>query len=642
MPGRPTFGSGWTPLTRSADVRAAADIGARFVCPGDLEWPRQLDDLASMVRADGAAPLGLWVRGEVDLRFACLRSVSVVGARAATSYGEHVAGDLAAGLADHGCTVVSGGAFGIDGAAHRGSLAAGGTTVAVLACGVDVAYPRGHAALLDRIALDGLLVSEWPPGCTPMRHRFLVRNRVIAALTRGTVVVEAAARSGALATAHRARDLNRYLMAVPGPVTSAMSAGCHQLIREDGAICVGRASEVMELIGAIGDDLAPVEEPATSPRDGLDAMTLRVLDAVPVRRAAGPASIGLTAGLDARAVAAGLGRLFARGLVERLDGGWRLARQGGGGGRHGWRGRADGWRCLTCRGAGSSVAVMAGELAENDEPTVRPAVGDLAGLAPELSDALAQFVRYLRLERGASAHTVRAYTGDVTSLLDHASRLRLSRLEDIDITVLRSWLARLASSGRARTTLARRAASARSFTAFATRRGLLSVDPGERLGSPKVPRSLPAVLRASEAVALLEPEEVDDSPAGAARPSRPRAALCDGDPGRRAGRARRRRHRPRPTRHPGAGQGGEGADGAHRAAGCRARWTPGALAGARCSPSRAAGPRCSSARAAGGSIRERCAGSCTNGWLRCRMRPIWARTGFGTARRRICSRAART
>lgn len=309
-----------------ADLRTAAGIGARFVCPGDLEWPWQLGDLATMARADGAVPLGLWVRGEGDLRFACLRSVSVVGSRAATSYGEHVAGDLAAGLADRGCAVVSGGAFGIDAAAHRGTLAAGGTTVAVLACGVDVAYPRGHAALLDRIALDGLLVSEWPPGCTPMRHRFLVRNRVIAALTRGTVVVEAAIRSGALATAHRARDLNRHLMAVPGPVTSAMSAGCHQLIRDEGAVCVSRAGEVMELVGAIGDDLVSAQDSTSRPHDGLDAVTLRVLDAVPVRQVAGPASIGLTAGLDARTVAAGLGRLYARGLVERRDGGWRLAR----------------------------------------------------------------------------------------------------------------------------------------------------------------------------------------------------------------------------------------------------------------------------------------------------------------------------
>lgn len=164
---------------------------------------------------------------------------------------------------------------------------------------------------------------------------------------------------------------------------------------------------------------------------------------------------------------------------------------------------------------------MAGERADDGEHAVLPAGDgpvaraehdDQGALPAELSDALAQFVRYLRLERGASAHTVRAYTGDVTSLLDHATRLRVSRLEEIDIAVLRSWLARLASSGRARTTLARRAASARSFTAFATRRGLIAVDPGVRLGSPKIPRSLPAVLRASEAVALLESVEIDDSP----------------------------------------------------------------------------------------------------------------------------------
>ena len=153
------------------------------------------------------------------------RSVAIVGSRASTAYGEHVAGELGHQLAERGWTVVSGGAFGIDAAAHRGALAAEAPTVAVLACGVDRPYPAAHGALLHRIAETGLLVSEWPPGAAPHRHRFLVRNRLIAALTRGTVVVEAAARSGAQATARRARKLGRQVLVVPGPVTSAMSVG---------------------------------------------------------------------------------------------------------------------------------------------------------------------------------------------------------------------------------------------------------------------------------------------------------------------------------------------------------------------------------------------------------------------------------
>ena len=206
--------------------------GIRLVIPGDAEWPGQLDVLGD------ARPWGLWVRGGVDLRYACLRSVSVVGTRAATAYGAHVCTELAVSLAERGWTVISGGAYGIDGCAHRGAVAAGGTTIAVLACGVDGAYPPGHWELFRAIRECGAIVSEWPPGRVPTRHGFLVRNRVIAALSRGTVVVEAALRSGALNTARHARDQRRPLMAVPGPVTSAQSAGCHEAIREWGAICV--------------------------------------------------------------------------------------------------------------------------------------------------------------------------------------------------------------------------------------------------------------------------------------------------------------------------------------------------------------------------------------------------------------------
>jgi DNA processing protein len=221
-----------------AGLAAHAAQGIALVCPGDPGWPPQLDDLGT------ARPYALWVRGTADLRSCCARSVAIIGARAATSYGAHVSAELAAALGASGWTVVSGGAYGIDAAGHHGALAAGGVTVAVLACGPDIAYPREHRGLLADVAAHGAVISEWPPGTPPARRRFLLRNRVIAALARGTVVVEAAPRGGTLATARHASDLGRPLMAVPGPVTSAMSAGCHALLAEQRAMCVTSAAEV--------------------------------------------------------------------------------------------------------------------------------------------------------------------------------------------------------------------------------------------------------------------------------------------------------------------------------------------------------------------------------------------------------------
>ena len=240
-------------LPAGGGIAAARRDGIRVVCPGDAEWPGALDQLGQ------ARPYALWLRGTADLRFACARSVSVVGSRAATSYGGHVAGELSADLGERGWAVVSGGAYGIDAAAHRGALAAEGVTIAILACGVDYPYPAGHADLFAAIAAQGLLVSEWPPGCRPARTRFLIRNRVIAALACGTVIVEAGERSGALNTARHAADLGKMLMAVPGPVTSAQSAGCHRIIREWGASCVTRAAEIIELLSplSVPDALAP-------------------------------------------------------------------------------------------------------------------------------------------------------------------------------------------------------------------------------------------------------------------------------------------------------------------------------------------------------------------------------------------------
>lgn len=297
--------------------QAGARVGARFVVPGDAEWPTQLDDLG-----DGT-PLGLWVAGAGDLRLLALRSLSIVGARAATSYGESVARELAAHLADTGWLTVSGGAFGIDAAAHRGALSAGGATACVLAGGVDVPYPRSHADLLARVRESGVLVSESPLGGAAMRHRFLSRNRLIAALSRGTVLVEAAVRSGGRSTVREARLLNRVVMAFPGPVTSPMSAGCHLVIRDEGAHLVTSPREVVALVEG---RLAPLDEGQARATDGLEYRERRVLDAVPVRSPAPLGSIARVAGMGPADAMSALGMLDALGLVERRSDGWVLRR----------------------------------------------------------------------------------------------------------------------------------------------------------------------------------------------------------------------------------------------------------------------------------------------------------------------------
>ncbi|GHF60089.1 DNA-processing protein DprA [Streptomyces griseosporeus] len=301
------------------DLDIARRAGVRFVAPGDPEWPGQLDDLGD------ARPLGLWVRGRPSLRMWALRSVAVVGARACTEYGAHMAATLAAGLAERGWVVVSGGAYGIDGAAHRGALGAGGATVAVLACGVDRPYPRGHTELINRIAEQGLVIGELPPGDHPTPSRFVQRNRVIAALTAGTVVVEAAHRSGSLVTARAAQRLGRHTMGVPGPATSARSAGVHELLRGE-AVLVTDAAEVVELVGDMGE-LAPARRGPVLPRDLLEPGARRVLAALPGRRAAGAQEIARGAQTTPEDALARLYELRALGYVERLGDGWKLTRQ---------------------------------------------------------------------------------------------------------------------------------------------------------------------------------------------------------------------------------------------------------------------------------------------------------------------------
>jgi DNA processing protein len=307
------------------DLETADRLGIRFVIPGDDEWPAQVDDLAHAlpVQERGGVPLGLWVRGPLRLH-EHRDAVAIVGSRSATTYGEGVAAQLGTDLAGHGVTVISGAAFGIDKAAHRGALASGGASIAVLACGVDRAYPLAHKALLDHLADHGAVVSELPPGSAPTRSRFLARNRLIAALTRGTIVVEAAIRSGALNTANWADRLSRPLMAVPGPVTSAQSAGVHQLVRAGSAQLVTSGADAREILGVAGTHL--LAEPRTDQRarDKLRPREARVLEAVPVSRPAAVESIARTAGLGLIEVQSALVRLAREDFVVRLPGGWQL------------------------------------------------------------------------------------------------------------------------------------------------------------------------------------------------------------------------------------------------------------------------------------------------------------------------------
>lgn len=299
------------------DLVIAERVGARVLVPGDREWPTVVDDLEMQ-------PWALWVQGPLDLHEVTQRSVAVVGARASTAYGNAVTSEIAAGMAERGFAVISGGAFGIDAAAHRAALAVDGATVSVLACGVDRSYPAAHTQLLDHIRRFGAVVSEMPPGSAPMRSRFLARNRVIAALGAGTVLVEAGLRSGARRTVSATLDLSRPVGAVPGPVTSMVSAGCHEEIRRQRAMLVTDAAEVADLVGRIGADLAPDKRGPRQPSDGLDGVARRVWQSLPGPRLR-PMSVDTLTRVAALGVAetlAALGRLDVAGQAQRKDQGW--------------------------------------------------------------------------------------------------------------------------------------------------------------------------------------------------------------------------------------------------------------------------------------------------------------------------------
>ena len=314
---------------REEQARQRAEVsGLRWICPGDRDWPERLDDLDHVEPLHGStgAPLGLWVKGRGRLAQLVEQSVAIVGARDCTTYGAECASDLGADLTDAHWTVVSGAAYGIDGCAHRGALAMGRPTVAVLACGADVDYPRSHASLLQHIADEGLVVSEQPPGQTPMKGRFLSRNRIIAALSVGTVVVEAAVRSGSLNTLHRADQLGRVTMAVPGPVTSKASGGAHAAVRGGSAVLVTGAKDVLEELGGLGADESAVPIALTE-LDRLPAAARTTLDGLDWRTGRSLTEIGLMVGLTAREVRTSLALLERRDLAARQGAGWILVRR---------------------------------------------------------------------------------------------------------------------------------------------------------------------------------------------------------------------------------------------------------------------------------------------------------------------------
>ncbi|MBJ7464518.1 MAG: DNA-protecting protein DprA [Mycolicibacterium sp.] len=313
----------------AADLEMLDRRGGRLITPDDAEWPHLAFTVfnAELVqkKESGRHPMVLWAIGPARLDEVAARAAAIVGTRASTAYGEHVAADLSAGLAERNVAVVSGGAYGIDGAAHRAALGVDGVTVAVLAGGIDVPYPAGHSALLHRIGGSGLLVTEYPPGVRPARHRFLTRNRLVAALSGATVVVEAGLRSGAANTAAWADVMGRVVCAVPGPVTSAASAGCHVLLRKKGTQLISRAEEIIEIVGKMGELADDPEHPRT-PLDGLSREEALVYEALPARGLRSIEQIAVDAGIPAEQVLGPLALLEITGRVECHEGEWRIVK----------------------------------------------------------------------------------------------------------------------------------------------------------------------------------------------------------------------------------------------------------------------------------------------------------------------------
>lgn len=303
-------------------LRAVSRLGGGLLIPEDPTWPSALDDLGQF------APMCLWYRGDPTIFAPSQRMAAVVGSRAATSYGQTVTDTLTCDLVAADVSVISGGAFGIDVTAHRAALRSDGVTIAILAGGLDRLYPAANADVLERIATAHLLLSEVPLGFSPMRARFLQRNRIIAALGEVTVVTEASWRSGALNTARHAAELLRPVGAVPGPITSAASAGCHRLLRDGQAICITEAGDVLELLpgGSPAEPSKVSAEVTRSLFDTLDAGDRRVVEALPLRSGLTTEALSQRCGLPIAELMPILGRLSMGDHIHREQELWHRAR----------------------------------------------------------------------------------------------------------------------------------------------------------------------------------------------------------------------------------------------------------------------------------------------------------------------------
>lgn len=300
----------WARCDLDAEWKRAHSSGVRIVSAQSPEWPRQLTGPGV------ATPHLLWVAGRGHVADVTAFSVAIVGARACTHYGGDVARSWAADLATAGVTVISGGAFGIDAAAHAGALAVDGPSVLVTAGGVDAPYPRAHQGLFHAIQRRGCVVSESPLGSSVRRARFLTRNRLIAGMAKGTVVVEAARRSGSLSTARYAEEMGRVVMAVPGPVTSAASSGCHEWIAERRAELAMSAGDVLALVTG-----TPGEPRAVSGRDLPPRLAL-LLDAFPTTGTVTIDDLIAASGLSRPHVERGVQELAAMAHLLAGDGRW--------------------------------------------------------------------------------------------------------------------------------------------------------------------------------------------------------------------------------------------------------------------------------------------------------------------------------
>ena len=298
---------------------------ARFLVPGDPEWPAGVADLAwgDSVGGYGGEPLGLWVLGKLRLD-QMPPGVAIIGSRASTAYGEHVASDWSAGVAEKGYVVVSGGAYGIDACAHRGAVAAGGRTLAVMAGGLRQFYPAGNAALIRKIAEVGAVVSEYPPDHPPSRTRFLVRNRLIAALSKVTLIIEGAVRSGAQNTVSWALSIQRPVLAAPGPVTSAMSVTPHRLIRNGEAVLVGCMDDVLAALRPFDSSIPNYRREQPTVLDSLTAEQRQIHEALSARRSLNVDELAALTGQPVYSLMVGLGQLRQAGLaVETRPSQWR-------------------------------------------------------------------------------------------------------------------------------------------------------------------------------------------------------------------------------------------------------------------------------------------------------------------------------